>query len=140
VIRPISVLVCESALHDRNSNMMSLINLLEQVRPDGYPALIPRLTIFVLFERDEDDGANSEARVSLFLGDQRLFEDATVDINFGEATLNRNILQLQGLVVPGPGTMFVRVMVGDAQLESYRLRALPPETPPDIQVLDGSSP
>lgn len=55
MIRPLVVLLAETVLHDRQTNSMSVINLLEELNTAGFPILIPRLSILAVLGRDSDE-------------------------------------------------------------------------------------
>ena len=128
VIRPAFVLVAESILQDMATNQVSVINLIEEVRPVGYPLLVPRLAVLVIFERDEDDDPTGEANLRILIEDQELFT-STLDFHFGESRLFRSILQFHGFSVPDAGSIRVRVDVGEASAESFPIPAFPAGAP-----------
>jgi hypothetical protein len=45
--------VCQQAIIDKQTNLVSYINIIEQLTPPEYPAEAPRFTIATLWDRDE---------------------------------------------------------------------------------------
>jgi hypothetical protein len=128
------VLVAETVINDRSTNAMSLINVIEEFHPAGYPLLIPRFTIYAVARRDGEDAGDAQARVSIHLDDDEVFS-GEADLSFGESMLNRSVLQFQGFVLPRPGVLIVRFAIDDESVESYPIAAFPGGDVPEPERL-----
>jgi hypothetical protein len=107
---------------------MSVINIHEEFYPAGYPLLVPRFVVFAILEREKEDPATPDTRLTIRLEDEVVFDEA-VEVNFGIGQVTRVIAQFQGFVLPRPGVLRVSLSVGEIILESYRISAFPVGTP-----------
>lgn len=111
----VNVIFCaEFTIRDGDTNALSAINLLDDIRGAPLPFLIPRVSIVTLLERDANDPPDFPARMTIRLDGQQLFTGNFV-IAFGDRMRIRNVTSLQGLVVPGPGVLRFELFRGDGQ-------------------------
>jgi len=113
---------------------MSVIKIHEQFYPGGYPLLIPRFTVFSMYQRAPEDPPVVQARLVIALDNETLFEKEDVEVNFGAGLTHRSIVQFEGFVLPRAGNLRVRVGVGDQSIESYVMPAFPVGTPVPQQI------
>ena len=50
--------VSEGASVDRNSNALSIFNMMEEINPVGLPLIIPTLVVIQVVEREDSDPEN----------------------------------------------------------------------------------
>jgi len=101
--------VCsETVVIDRLSNFVSAINIFETISIESFPVVIPR--VFCLFElvREHGDPLQLPGLVTFKLGDTEITR-TPYDIDFQGAFRTRTVLNIQGLVVAGPGTLRVSI-------------------------------
>jgi hypothetical protein len=124
MIKPVLVLVADRVILDQTTNQATLVSVFEQIRPTTYPVVLPRLTVFVVLERDATDESMAELRYRILL-DNKVFFDDTVTAEFGDSRIHRNLLQFQGFVIERPGDLHVRASVGKTSIRSFTIEALP---------------
>ena len=95
--------VCESAALDSRSNTISLFHLFEEVNAAGFPILVQKLAI-VLVSQERMTTSSLEMRTRITLGADELF-NGPFNIVFQETPRHRTIIDLNGLIVPGPGDL-----------------------------------
>ena len=132
MIEPLFVLPVELVLVDRGINSVSLINVIEEVHPAGFPLLIPRLTIYALTSREAGDPPTARGHASIFLDDEEVFSDDQ-ELDFGESMLNRSLLQFQGFVLPRAGVLTFHYRVGEREVRSYPVPATPMTDAPRLE-------
>ncbi|WP_284075745.1 hypothetical protein [Herbaspirillum aquaticum] len=64
--------VAESIIVDGQTNTPSIINVLEGIQVESVPFYFPRLSMFVLWERDLEDPAQYDAVFQVQVGDQEV--------------------------------------------------------------------
>jgi hypothetical protein len=129
VIKVRTVVAAEIVIRDGDSNRMSAINLYEQLRPAGFPLLIPRFAILAYLERDAADDAKQECTVRVTVGDQQLVNEKG-QIDFGEGRQTRLVIQFQGFLLKAAGDVRVTVATKDSEMSSQLLEVHPPPVPP----------
>ena len=136
------MLCAEGVVRDRESNNISVFNILEKMQPAGFPILIQRLFVLAFLERLPTDLEDLECVARITIGEVEL-TTLPGRVNFQGQTLARWIIQLQGLVIPNPGVLSITLLYGEQRLSSYNIdvRALPPSltTSPQPPPPTGSS-
>jgi hypothetical protein len=126
--------ICFAALavvRDAETNSMSVFNILEGVTAVGIPLLIQNMSFFVLWQREEADERRIEGTFTAAIGDQELSQ-VRVDLDFGENIRNRTVVNLNGLVIPRPGTLRFRIVLTNNVEATYTVDVAAP--PPVAQV------
>jgi hypothetical protein len=126
-----SVIVADNVLRDADSNRISVIGILDQLRPGGFPILMPRLSAIAICSRETNDSPTPASRARVILGEQTLFEDG-VEINFREGRLHRSILRFEGFVIPGVGDLIFEWDVAGAVGRSHPIAVSPPPQAPVV--------
>jgi hypothetical protein len=120
-----TVLLCgESVTVDARRNSLSIFHLYEQFNLPTVPFAVPKMVIVGIFERSDDEASkHDDASFTLKFGDQELLR-APIDLNFHERPRLRQITEVGGIVVPGPGTLRVSAMLGGTELSYWEIRVL----------------
>lgn len=136
MIRPLFVLATDSVIQDVSTNQVSVINLIERITPPSFPSVVPRLTFFAIFERDEDSrDLDTEAKIHILLDRKRIFSD-NLNVHFSKGSkLNRNIVQFQGFLLPAPGPLQVQVTIERRSVKSYEIPVVAPPNRPETNDL-----
>ena len=115
----LKLLLCaEDVIRDHDSNKISAINIHEGFIADGYPLLM-KFAMVAMFERDLNaDAARHKVRFEIQLGDTQLGGGAG-EIDFEDKKRTRMFVKFPGIVVPTPGTMSVRLYLGEERIGEY---------------------
>ena len=106
------ITVCaDTVVVDKLSNAISIINIFEQIRLERFPVVIPRMWLFFELARDSGDPEQVLTTVTLTIGQTELVH-ADNNFDFQGALRSRSVLQLQNLIIPGPGIVRAAVDVG----------------------------
>jgi len=117
--------VCSDSFSvDQTTNRVSLFNLLDQLRIVGFPAVIPRMTMFFFVVREPMDPERTQATVTLRLGTQELFSTG-LELNIGSSLRSRAVINLQGVVIPAPGTVTSEIAVNGVVLGRWETQCDP---------------
>ena len=123
----------ESVIIDRATNQLSIINLIEDMQAHGFPLGIPKLV--AVFYLSREDGDNPSPSVSLRLNATEESTDTfPVDVQFGEKLNNRIVTTLKGVVMPGPGTLRVSLIVDENEIGHWEFEAILKGETPQIDV------
>lgn len=106
--------VCaEKVIVDRFTNSVSVIDIFEQIKTEVFPVVVPRMFCFFELTRESNDPMQYQGLLTIRLGNTELMRGPH-DVDFQGSLRVRTVLQLRGLVVPGPGTLRASFNVGDA--------------------------
>lgn len=129
MIRSKLCLAAESVVIDRESNATSFINLFEGMQAEGFPFVLPKLSYFVLWEREATDAAVYASNLTVKFGTEVIVNQA-FEINFQNQPRSRSVLQMAGLVIPRPGivTFDVNIPAQDVSAKySFEISGAPPQ-------------
>lgn len=128
-------LVCESASIDRESNRISLFNVMEELRPSQLPAPFPSL-VAVSSWNTRPDELNSDHQAELRLtipGAPDLPQPARINFTVSGQRQRVNF-RVENLPVFQPGDLLFEVLLNGVHAASHRVTVLPP----DPELLGGS--
>jgi len=122
-------------VRDADSNTVSIFNILEGIAGAGFPLLVQSFAALVILQRDPTaDAAEHDGTFEISIGGQQLVR-ANVHVNFEDKKHTRQIVRLNGMVVPAPGTLEMRFQMGElSQAYTIAIEAL---TPAQIQAIQG---
>ena len=128
MIRPVICFVALAVVRDAETNAISAFNILEGIGAAGFPFLIQNASFFILWERDRTDPARTEASFTVRVGERDVVAAQQIVMNFEQGLRHRTIANLNGLVVPTPGSLRFRVapQAGTAAEYAIEVSAGPP--------------
>lgn len=123
------LLICaENVILDVQTNSISVINILEDITPAGFPFFIPRFSLVHFLERDPIDPPSIQINIKIILESETIF-DMNQDANFQDKLRTRSMLTLGGLPIQRPGTLEVCITPNGIDPISYKIRIMPPISP-----------
>lgn len=108
-------LCAETIIRDAVSNTISAITIFDEISAVAFPMVLPRLEMVFSIERDSGDEETYPASLSVSLGELSLFSE-NLEIAFQGKSVNRLLVNLQGLVVPTAGTIRIALTIPAASL------------------------
>ena len=105
---------------DSSSNNVSATNILESVGVLTFPVLIPKLSAMVVLEKDSEDPPIHEVKVSARLDNKPLHE-TKFDLDFKSFNIGRSILNINGLLLPGPGRLYFDFSVDNSIVDTFSI-------------------
>lgn len=104
---------------DRDSNNISLFNVLEEASSPGFPLLIPHVRAVLALERPEKGDEAVNLTLHITQGDRTL-ETVALEGAFRSSKRLRLLLQMHGLVIEVPGAVKFSVRKNNGEeLTSY---------------------
>lgn len=123
------LLVCAGeVIVDQKSNNASVINILEQFSFPSLPAIINKMVILSVFERDEGDDEKWEGNLRIFLAGVEIFNQPIVH-NFRGKPRSRLIFGIGGLPISQPGRMEICLYKKVDRIKSYSIEIITTEKP-----------
>lgn len=121
------ILLCaERVIRDADRNFVSIINLNEALAAVGFPVFIPSWDILAVVEHEPGAPLQGEAIIRMTQGEHRIFQGRAPFNQAPGKRVNRIIMHVSGLVVPGPGDLELSVSIGDKVLRAVHIRVEPP--------------
>ena len=114
------ILCADRVIRDAETNNISIINILEEMTPEGLPLFIARVMIFALLHRDkEKDPSQIKCTLRIGIGDNRLLE-RELNVDFRDKGRNRTIINIGGLVISTSGILEASLFLEERLLNQFR--------------------
>jgi hypothetical protein len=133
-------LCSDSASIDSRTHTLSVFHIAEGSNAAAFPIALPRITVIAILTREEDDPADVQLQLTATLAGQHLFA-GPFPANFAAGLLSRTVVEMQGLVIPGPGDLSFVLRNGEQPLATWiikvsqvgqpQLQLLLPQVPPN---------
>jgi len=120
-------LCAESAVVDSTSNKMTILNVVEELSAVGFPAVMPLLTMVTLLSRKKAEADKPHMNIICTQNNKPIF-NVPIEPEFQSKLRTRTIVGVQGVVLPGPGTLTVTLIHKKKSIAAW-----------PIEVLDASS-
>ena len=115
-----------AVIRDSETNTISAFSILEGLKAVTLPFIMPSLSFFALWEREQTDPVRTVGTFSASINEELLVE-SRLDVDFGPNLRARTIANLSGLVVPTSGQLRFRfALEGGARAEYVVDVAAPP--------------
>jgi hypothetical protein len=122
-------MICSFAVIDRETNNVSLLNIIEQLHITGEPVengLLPvNIDVITLWEKEQDDEQQTRSRLSLFAPDGIVLGQWEAEVNFEQFSRNRAKITFQGFPIPQAGTYLYVVETISEAGEWYQVANVP---------------
>jgi hypothetical protein len=118
-MRADAILCARGTSIDRETGALTIFQIIDGMEATGFPVLLQHTSVVVILEREEDEPPQTQCTLQILL-DENLIMNEPVNINFGAARRHRQAINVQGLVVQSPGTVFVKIRHNNADLGVYR--------------------
>ena len=130
--------VCQQAITDKETNLVSYVNVVEQLTPPNYPAETPRFTVATLWDRD-DEGEIFTVKVrAVDEHGSTLQEEKGEEIEFGDFERFRINRVMGGFEVVEPGRVRFQIdLLQEGEtwetVGSLPVMFMPPEKTPETE-------
>lgn len=99
-------------------NTVSAFHIAEELGAAAFPVAIPKVTAIVMLTREPADADNPTIQLTISLGGRSLFESPIV-VGFSQRLSARAVVDINGLVIPGPGTVRFALRDGNRDLGTW---------------------
>lgn len=113
--------VCaDSVVRDAQSNLVSVFNIAETINAQFFPVGLTRLSSLFILTREPGDPERNEVVFSVTFDGAPLLPPTTLPANFtGSGLISRQVVSIQGLLVPKAGNVHVAISAGGTELGSW---------------------
>jgi len=114
-----SLLICASGvLLDKNTNKISIFEIIDNLKTEGFPLLFPTFDIVFILQRGKDDESKFETNLTIRHNENVLIE-TKAGVDFKNSYSTRVIIKINGLAVPSPGTITIETRLREKILDTY---------------------
>lgn len=115
------MLCAKGVVIDRNTNNVSIFEILDQMGAPSFPLTVPEVTIYNLLERKESEPNQTNCELKMSIDGMELPSIPDISVDFAGSRRNRLTLHLQGLNIPKPGTFKFSLVCNGKVLDSCEL-------------------
>jgi hypothetical protein len=112
--------LAEAAIIDQRSNLLSVINIIEEINASAFPLLIPRSAVVLMAARNADEPEQMECVVTAKLDQEVLFNIPT-PLNYQGRLRLRYVTEMQGVLIPRAGNFTLTLMKNNVETASWSL-------------------
>jgi hypothetical protein len=131
MIRSSSSMCADLTIVDRQTNNLSIINVIDQIAGLGYPLGLNRLSLVFVMQRDQVDPVRSEVDFVVLHNDAELAR-FTLAMDFEAGLVTRVLPTIQGFVIPSPGVLHFSLHQNGAELAAVSINAI--QGPPQVNA------
>jgi len=110
----------EAVVRDAVTNSISVFNLLDDIAAAGAPFFMQKVAFVALWRRATEDPDRVAGRFSVVMNERNLFAQP-IEVDFAGRPQARTMVNLGGLVVPGPGTVRFRIDLETGARAEYEI-------------------
>ncbi len=125
-------LVCEKLIQDSETNLTSIINLMDGITPAGFPFMLAQTHLFMYFLKQEGDEKLYDVILKIKQGEQEIFTQ-NVQLDFKDFTKMRVNLRIYGIPINLPGTIRFEAYILENLLNSFEVDINPDNFKPTIE-------
>src|SRR6266567_5931669 len=114
----------QGAVRDAENNTISAFNIIEDLQTGAFPLFVQQIFAVAFLQRDAADPAQVQMTLDVLLNDQ-VINTFPIPVNFGDKLRTRLITKINGLSIPGPGNLTMRLMHNGETLASWALNVTP---------------
>ncbi len=118
MIRSKLLLCAENVILDSHTNSLSVINIFEDITPDGLPLMLPKFSILLILEREMEDPRDIELSIKIKLDDFVLYE-VNQPTSFQDKLKARSIMTIGGLLIQKPGRFSLQISAPNFEPMEY---------------------
>lgn len=107
--------VCEGAAVDSRTNRLTAYNIIDTISAATFPAVMLRMWIVCVVNKEDNEPDEAKRQLVVKLDDDILI-DSVIEFGFGEGNVGRSLGELQGMIIPKPGTLTVSILDGDERM------------------------
>ena len=114
--------VCgDRVIRDSVLGNASVINIFDRLVVEAFPVLLPRIACLFIFSRNDDDPSDFPGvKASISIGEDEIIGGPS-GIDFHNGYLHRQVLTIEGLVIPKPGTLRAAISLDGKEIGAYEI-------------------
>jgi len=120
MIRSKLMLFAENIIRDAQTNNISAINIIEEFSSPAFPLFLAGFNVLNLLEREKDDEQTISLLLKIFLNEDEL-TSLDIHMDFQDKLGNRNIVTINGLVLPNSGILRAVLLHNEKEFASHEV-------------------
>jgi hypothetical protein len=131
MIRTLSSMCADLTIVDRQTNNLSIINVIDQITALSYPVGLNRIALVFVMQRDQADPGRANVEFLVRHNDVELSR-FTLLMDFEAGLVTRVLPTIQGFVIPSAGVLRFSLHLNGAELNTVSVNAIqgPPQLTP----------
>ncbi len=118
MIKSILSVCAESIVRDTVNNQISVFNIVEEINTPVFPHAIHKLSSLFYLIRDKEDAIENELSIRFIINGDEI-NRFPIHSDFQDKFKTRVIVNLQGLVIPGPGSLHAILYLDEKDIGSW---------------------
>jgi len=110
-MKPLTLLCCEDAIRDADTNAISIHNIIEEINGESYPFAIPKFCIFLLTQREKGDQETTTLKLSIINNEKELFS-SDIETDFQGKDLAKTTIKFGSVPIQTAGRLRIEFTVG----------------------------
>ncbi len=110
----------DEILRDKDSDKISLINIIHDINSPSFPILLGSLCILIVFDREEITPLDLDGNLYISNNDALLFK-GSLKANFENKKVNRQVIKIINLMIPNPGKLKAAFEMSDGTASEYSI-------------------
>ena len=132
--RSFLVVCARRIILDSLTNQLSVIDIFEGLKSQGFPIVVPSLSALFYLRRDESDPDTQTFTLRCTVGEIEILA-TQVEVRFEVGITARSIINFEGFLIPSPGILRLELFQGQSSLGSFELPIEKLEAPsPTVRV------
>ena len=115
MIRSFFAIAANRVIVDSTTNQISIIDVIEGLKAQSFPILIPKITFIYHMYREDEDFTAKDVSLICTINDTEVLR-VPAQVNFEQGYTTRAIISFEGFVVASPGQMKVSLMDEEVEL------------------------
>ena len=128
MIKAIFTVCAQKAIIEKKTNNLSIINVIDQFNPVGFPAFVAELAYIVKTERNVDEDPDELELEIIIQQDEKILLNEKPKISFEDKSFNNLVITVGGLVVEKPSPLVFICKEGKNELSRYTIKVKAPPT------------
>lgn len=116
MIRSRFTLAGQMVLRDADGNFISIIKILEHIKSEGFPMIVPQVSFVSSLSRENADPARYEGEFTVDLDNDRL-NTLAVAVNFENGLSSTLIINVSPVIIAHPGRLVFAFTTGTFRAE-----------------------
>lgn len=100
----------DTILIDAALNSLSIVNVYEEISPESFPIVLPRIAAVFELIREQADPERGDGVITFSLGERELMR-APQNIDFQGKLRIRTVVAVHNLIIAGPGLLRVQFVL-----------------------------
>lgn len=117
---PKIVLCTETLIRDKETDVISAINIIETIAVKSFPIAISKINFFVLLEKEDSDTENIEYSVKGFINDKEVIS-GPCPVHFQGKNTARLIVTLAGIAITEIGNLKIALFDHEKEITFYTI-------------------